>query len=292
MIDASLLPTFLAVYDAGRISAAAKALRLSQPAVTAQIRRLEDQVGAPLFTRSVHGVSPTPAGEKLAVSAQTIDQLLDDVLADIGTAPAIGDDLVLSASTTIAAHVLPPLLAQFRRSHREVRVRIDVANTEDVLEHVRGGLAPLGLIEGHPRAAGVRIEPYLADEIVPIVGASERVRDLADLGARPILWREAGSGTRAVVARALSRAKVRQKVARHDIELGSTEAIIEAAIAGLGVGFVSRWSIRTHIAAGVVRIPPVDLVVRRAFCWALPSGSIHGAAARFYALALRTPPVL
>jgi DNA-binding transcriptional LysR family regulator len=69
--DPALLPTFLAVLDSGRISAAARVLRLSQPAVTAQIRKLEEAMGAPLFVRSARGVVPTPAGERLAGYARS-----------------------------------------------------------------------------------------------------------------------------------------------------------------------------------------------------------------------------
>ncbi len=77
-LDPSLLPTFLAVVDAGRISAAAKVLHLSQPAVTAQIRKIEDSLGASLFVRSVQGVVPTAAGVRLAAYAHRVQRLLDD----------------------------------------------------------------------------------------------------------------------------------------------------------------------------------------------------------------------
>jgi len=159
---------------------------------------------------------------------------------------------------------------------------------------VRAGRVPLGLVEGHARAPGVRLEPFVDDEIVPILGcdAPFRVRHTRDLDAVPILWREAGSGTRAVVERALARAGLRRRAAhRLDVELGSTEAIVGGVVAGLGVAFVSRWSVRVHLAARLVRVvPALDLVVRRTFQWALPAGALGGAAARFHALASRTPP--
>jgi len=89
----------------------------------------------------------------------------------------------------------------------------------------------------------------------------------------------------------LRRASVRRRGMRdRDVELGSTEAIVGAAVAGLGVAFVSRGSIRAHVAAGLVRIvPALDLVVRRSFHWALPAGSLTGTAARFHAFMQRRP---
>jgi DNA-binding transcriptional LysR family regulator len=290
-VIAGLLPAFLAVYDTKQISAAAHRLHLSQPAVTAQIRRLEDALGAPLFVRSVRGVTPTAAGDRLVASARAVETILADATAAIATAePALDRELAIAASTTTAAHILPPLLARFRRAHASVALRVLVGNTAFVLDAVRRGRVPLGMVEGHPRAAGIRIEPYVDDELVPIVGAAATIA-AGELAAYPILWREVGSGSRAIVERALARAKPRRRPSGRDIELGSTEAIIAGAIAGLGVGFVSRWSIRAHLAAGLVRIPPgSELVIRRTLSWALPAGGLHGAAQQFHALALRSPP--
>ena len=277
--------------DAGRISSAARALHLSQPAVTAQIRKLEEALGAPLFLRSVRGVTPTEAGARLSGYARSIRRLLDEAAGEVAGVDDRSGPLVVAASTTIAAHVLPPLLAQFRAVHREVPLRVHVANTEEVIDEVRAGRIPLGLVEGHARASGIRLEPFQDDEIVPIVGrdAPFRVQRTRDLDAVPILWREAGSGTRAVVERALGKAGLRRRSARHlDIELGSTEAIVGGAVAGLGVAFVSRRSVRAHLAAGLVRIvPALDLVVSRTLHWALPAGALTGTAARFHALATR-----
>lgn len=293
--DPALLHTLLAVVEAGRISAAAKGLHLSQPAVTAQIRKLEDALGAPLLVRSVHGVVPTPAGERMADCARRLRRLLDEATASVASADDVHGELVLSASTTIAGHVIPQVLARFRARHPGVPVRLEVGNTAQVLEAVSGGHIPLGLVEGHARAAGVRLEAFVDDELVPVVGSSAgvRVRTVDDLAKQPILWREAGSGTRSVLERALRRAGVRKKPLPTDVELGSTEAILGAVVAGMGVGFVSRWSLQAHVAAGRVLVPPgLDFVVRRTFHWALPTGGLQGAAARFHAFAQANPPRL
>ena len=293
MIDPKLLSTFLAVLDAGGISAAARAIHLSQPAVTAQVRMLEESVGAALLVRSAQGVTPTEAGLRLARYARTIRRLLDEALAEV---PGTGDDagaLEVAASTTIAAHLLPPLLARFRRAHPRVVLRVHVGNTEQVVSRVRAGGVPIGLVEGHARASGIRLEPFVDDEIVPIAGrdALFQIRRTQDLKHVPLLWREQGSGTRAVVERALTRAGIRRGTIRAlDVELGSTEAILGGVVAGLGLAFVSRWSIRAHLAAGLVRVVPgLDLVLRRTFHWALPAGAITGTAARFHEFVRRTP---
>ncbi len=290
-LEPALLSTFLAVFDAGRVSAAAKALHLSQPAVTAQVRRLEELVGCALFVRSAQGVTPTLAGLHLARHAREIRKTLEAALGSL-PAPeeeARGGTLLLGTSTTIAAHVLPPLLARFRSRHRDLAIHIHVGNTEEVVREVREGIVPLGLVEGHARAAGVRLEPFVDDEIVPVVakGAPFKLQRVQDLEAVPVLWREAGSGTRAIVERAIAGTGVRRKAVRAlDIELGSTEALLGGAAAGLGVAFVSRVSARAHVEAGLVRVVPgFDLVIRRTFRWALPGGALSGTAARFFEFA-------
>jgi DNA-binding transcriptional LysR family regulator len=292
--DPALLLTFLAVIDAGRISAAAKAVRLSQPAVTAQVRKLEAALGVALFVRSSRGVAATDAGLRLAEYARSIRRLWEQAASEVSTTNEQKGPLVISASTTIAAHLLPPLLAGFRAVHRTAPLRVYVDNTDGVVEAVRTGRVPLGLVEGHARALGVRLEPFVDDEIVPIVGRAAPfvVRRSRDLETVPLLWREAGSGTRAVVERALSRARIRRRGVRElDLELGSTEAVVGAAAAGLGVAFVSRWSVRAHLTAGLVRVVPgLDLVVRRTFSWALPAGALGGMARTFYEFAGRQPP--
>ena len=293
--DPALLETFLSVLDTGRVSAAAKALHLSQPAITAQIRKLEQSLGAQLFVRQPQGMSPTDAGRTLAGHARAIRKLLEQAALGVAGERESTGPLVIAASTTVAAHVLPPLLSQFRAQYPDIELVVQVGNTEQVVAAVRKERAPLGMVEGHARASGVRLEPFRDDEIVPIMGrhAPFVVRRTSDLDSVPLLWRESGSGTRAVVERALAKAGLGRRRARHlDLVLGSTEVILGGAEAGLGVGFVSRASARAHLAAGLVRIvPALDLVVRRAFRWALPSGTLSGTAARFYEMANAAPTV-
>src|SRR5262249_50556556 len=107
----------------------------------------------------------------------------------------------------------------------------------------------------------------------------------------PILWREVGSGTRAVLERALLRSGVERSETAVRYELGSTEAIKAAAVAGMGIGFLSQWSIRYEMAVGqLVQLPFDALKVRRTFSWAPPAGALGGTAARFFDFANRNIP--
>lgn len=297
-LSAPLLETFLEVAEQGGVLPAARHMHLSQPAVTARIRQLEDSLGVPLFLRSARGMELTPAGRKLREHALRIRRQLREAAQDVGSALA-PEGLMIAASTTIAAHVLPPLLARFRRKHPVPTIEVSVGNTEAVIEKVRAGVVPIGLVEGQGKASGVRLMPLLVDEILPVYDPNaedpallERiaaVRSLADLIALPIVWREAGSGTRKVVEEALRQAGAgREDGLRADLVLGETESIKHAVLAGLGVAFLSRCSIEQELASGRLQpIPIKGFRIQRTFRWALPGGGLSGTAAAFHQFATR-----
>jgi len=286
------------VATTGQVSAASRLLHLSQPAVTAQVRQLERECGQPLLVRTARGVRLNDAGRALLEYAQRIHQLLDEAALAVSVEEEPGGELVLAASTTVASYVVPELLASFLRSHRGVQVRVEVGNTTQVLAWVGEGRAPLGLVEGHARAALIRLERYLEDELVPVVSSRApaellRVRSVEALRAVPLLWREPGSGTRAVMERALRKAGVRRGLQAGDLQLGDNEAIKGAVRLGLGVGFLSRWSIQDELALGRLRVLPVPgLSVERAFSWVLPVDAPSGLAGRFLRHARASPPPL
>ena len=275
----------------GQISSAARALHLSQPAVTAQIRQLEEECGAPLFVRTTRGMTLNDRGRTLLEFAQRARQVLDEASTAVLRETRPGGELVLAASTTLASYVLPPLLVEFLRAHPGTGVRLDVGNTTQVLEWVKSGRAPLGLVEGHARAPGLRLQRFLGDELVAVVAgepspALAGVRSLGDLAKVPLVWREPGSGTRAVVERALKRSGSKRRARAGDLHLGGTEAIKTAVALGAGLGFLSRFSIRRELVAGTLRVLPIrGLRMERVFSWVLPGGELGGLSRRFFQFA-------
>ncbi len=131
---------------------------------------------------------------------------------------------------------------------------MQVANTPRVLEWVAEGRVPLGIVEGRLRSPRVRLERWLEDEVVliasPSVPAFRQVTRAADLASVPLLLREPGSNTRAVVEEALQRALGKGRMPRSELLFGSNQSIKMAVAAGLGVAFVSRWSVQHNLAAG------------------------------------------
>jgi len=297
-IDPRRLDTFRVVAQAGQVSGAARLLHLSQPAVTAQVRQLEAEVGSPLFTRHPEGMRLTDAGRRLLDYARQIHGLLEEARDQAAGSGMSGGQLRLAASTTIAGHVLPLLFQGFLARHRPDGLQLDVGNTEEVLAWVREGVVALGMVEGLTRAAGLSLEPYLRDELVavrPVRGPGNlaAVRSASGIMGVPLIWREAGSGTRAVVERAFHEAGLKRRPREGDLVLGDTEAIKTSVLAGLGIGFLSRWSIQREIEHGeleVIALP--DLAIHRSFSWVQSGGGLAGEGLAFLEWARVHPPAL
>ncbi|WP_242393129.1 LysR family transcriptional regulator [Anaeromyxobacter oryzisoli] len=294
-IDPRKLETFRVVVQTRKISSAAKLLHLSQPAVTAQVRALEEECGRALLLRSSKGVTPTDWGLRLLEAAKQVHDVLGAVESAFQGEPAVGDEVVLGASMTTAAYVVPPLVAGYRAIHGRVPFRLQVSNTARVLEWVAEGRVPLGLVEGRTRSSRVHLERYLEDELVAVAARSARdlcgITRAAELATVPLLLREPGSNTRAVVEESLGHVLGSREVRRSELLFGSNQSMKMAAVAGLGVAFVSRWSVQLEVSAGTLRILPLrDLRIARSFSWATPSPQLVGAAGRFLQWARRNPP--
>jgi DNA-binding transcriptional LysR family regulator len=291
-----LFHAFLVVAEVGKISEAARRLHLSQPAVTAQIRRLEAELDTPLFIRSVHGVTLTPRGAHLQERVQRVFADLEDALSELDQPGELKGVLKFAASTTSAAYFVPNIFSRFRRYHPEVGLHLIVGNAKDVLELVREQHVGLGLLGGHARSPGVRFEQFMPDEIVAVCAprirdpklrrAIENLKSVRDFEHLPLIWRERGAGTRATVEQVLKEHGVNVRKLDQRVEIGSTEAIKSLVIAEIGIAFFSCWEIQNELARGTMReIHIPGLRINRVFSWALPSGDLGGLPGEFYRFA-------
>lgn len=272
-LDNFRLTVFRAVARHLSFRKAADELYLTQPAVSQQIKALEDDLGTQLFDRSGAAVRLSPAGKTLLKYAQRSSNLLaraEHELASLNGGNA--GSLSLGASTTIAQYVLPGLLSEFCRQHPRVFPTLLSGNTEHIVGAVEDRSLALGFIEGPPHSRDVKTEPFLEDELVLIAPAAHAwarrgSATPAEIAAVPLLMRERGSGTRQVLEQALEHAGLKRRSLRIAMELDSTEAIKSAVEAGFGVGFVSRWAIAKDLRLGrTFKIVEVGgLRVRRPF---------------------------
>jgi DNA-binding transcriptional LysR family regulator len=249
------LKVFRAVAEHLSFRKAGETLYLTQPAVTLQIKALEEELGTKLFERSASGVSLTEAGGILLQYADQMHRLADQAEGRLAALKGeTAGELVLGASTTIAQYVLPAILADFARTCPGIRLQVFSGNTEHVAEGVASGRFGLGLIEGPPKRRDLRVQPWFDDELLLVVPAGHEWTGLGVLAPEsllgaPLVMRELGSGSRQVVENGLQKAGLRIGSLRIVMELDSTEAILSCIEAGLGVGFVSEWALVRGIYA-------------------------------------------
>ena len=287
-LENARLTVFRAVARLLSFRKAAEELYLTQPAVSLQIKALEDDLGAQLFDRAGPRVALTAAGQALLEYATQSNELLQNAERAIAALGGeMGGRLPLGASTTIAQYVLPRLLGEFLSEYPRVQPSLISGNTEQIVNAVVNREISIGFIEGPSRSKDVREEPFLADEIVLVVPAAHEWAERgyvapSELTAAPVLMRERGSGTRYVVEMALEKHGVKPSSLRIVMELDSTEAIKSAVEAGLGVGFISKWAIAKDARAGsgFHAVEVEGLRIRREFLIVFAQGPEPQGAAR------------
>lgn len=254
------LKVFRAVAEHLSFRKAAEHLFLTQPAVTLQIKALEDDLGLRLLDRTSRGVSLTPQGEVLLGYARKIAGLVGDAELELGSGDGTSaGEFSLGVSTTIAQYVLPRLLGAFLSEYPRVQLSLLSGNTSEIVELLLNDRVAIGLIEGPALARGVRTEPFMQDELVLIVPPDYDVDRMTgeQLLRETLLMREQGSGSRRVVEMALERAGLKVRAFRKVMDLDSTEAIKSAVEAGLGVSFVSRWAISKELELSTLKAAAV-----------------------------------
>jgi DNA-binding transcriptional LysR family regulator len=286
MLENFRLRVFRAVADHLSFRKAGEQLYLTQPAITLQIKTLEDEVGSKLFERRATGVTLTGAGESLLHYAVQLARLAEE--AENALASLKGEtsgELELGASTTIAQYVLPPRLAAFARRFPSVYLRVTSENTERIVEGVASGRFGLGLIEGPPLSREIKVETWFEDELVVVVPKGHEWASLASIPAAnlmgvPLLMRERGSGSRHVIEEGLQRAGLRLGQLTIAMELDSSEAILSCIEAGLGVGFASVWAFdRRGVDQTLAKIHLEKHLLTRDFSFAMPATPNISAAA-------------
>ena len=285
------LKVFRTVAELLNFRKAAEHLFLTQPAITLQIKALEDDLGVRLFDRAANRVSLTSQGSVLLVYATKIATLVSAAEQELGAEQGkVAGQLSLGVSTTIAQYVLPRLLGAFLDDHPRVQFSLHSGNTAEIVQLLLDDKLSVGLIEGPARDRGIRAEPFMQDELVlitsPALKSDRMSRD--QLLASNLLMREHGSGSRRVVELALEKAGLKLKSFKGVMDLDSTEAIKSAVEAGLGIGFVSRWSISKELELGALKTAAVaGLRITRHFSLISRTGpELQGPAGAFRTFAL------
>jgi DNA-binding transcriptional LysR family regulator len=262
-MDLRLLEIFCRVYKKRSFSGAARELHLTQPTVSAHIKELEESLGAAVFSRLGREIQPTEAGRLLYEHAKPIVGLKRNVIETMaGFLNRIEGVLTVGASSVPGECLLPRLITEFRALHPAVRGRLRISDTASTLEDVRHGDIELGAVGATVPEDDLVFEPLAEDALVLVVPGTPEWKNRRQVSMRqlrelPLIVRETGSGTRAVLERALARRKTDLSELNIVAELGSLGATKTAVRDGYGVSFISERAVASERDAGLVRIARV-----------------------------------
>jgi len=244
---------------------------MTQPAVTFQVRQLEEQFNTRLFDRTHNRISLTDAGKRVYECAERIFELYSEM--DNSVRELTGDIsgvLILGASTTVAEYMLPALLGDFKEKNPDVTIRLKVANTDGIVSMVENNTIDLGVVEAPVNNKNLVVEKCRMDQLVVIVPpghelTKENSITLETLIQYPFICREEGSGTREVMFDHMNEEGLKTADMNVAMELGSLEAIKGAVEAGMGVSILSRATIGKELRLGTLEAIQLDPPIHRPF---------------------------
>jgi len=269
-VDVYQLEVFLAVFRNRSFSRAAEQLHLSQPAVSAHIKKLEEELGTDLFDRIGRKTVPTREGNALFHRAERIIEQVRDLPAEIRQeSREISGLLTVAAASVPGSYVVPGLAAEFRKGYPRVFFEVKILTSKEITGRVLDGEILLGVVDTKPREGDLHVVHTIRDELVlaarPGLLEKKEISPL-QLFKIPLLMREEGSDARESMERQHLLHRVSLKALNVTAILGSTDSVKEAVKAGLGAAILSRYVIRDELAAGLVEAVRIKgVTMRRTF---------------------------
>jgi len=267
------LQVFKAVYDLKSYSRAGELLGLTQPAVSSQVRHLEQALGTPMFDYVGRQLYCTAAGEEMAACVRSVFRELADVQNRLAALEGrVAGDLRLVAVST-AQYVVPYLLRSFLQLNPQVHVSVAVVNRAVALQRLNDNSDDLVIMGMVPPERPLASLPFLDNELIPVVPAGHPLLELESVSPQAfldsqLLVREQGSGSRLALEVFCQQQRLKMEPG---IELGSNDAVKHAVLAGLGVAVVPKLSVLSELALGSLRV--VDITgfpLRRSWCVVYP----------------------
>ena len=249
---------------------AGEQLHMTQPAVTFQIRQLEEQFNTRLFDRTHNKVSLTEAGKQVYMYADRILKLYDDMTHSITEMTGdVSGGVSLGASTTIAEYMLPLLIGKFKVKYPEVSISLKESNSEDIVAMVENNVVDLAIVEGSVNNKNLIVEQCRVDPLVVIMPnnhalAAETTLHVKDILGHPFICRESGSGTQEAILNYIAQESP-DSLLNVCFELSSPEAIKGAVEAGMGISIVSRASIDKELRLGTLTAVELSPKLERPF---------------------------
>ena len=255
---------------------AAEELNLTQPAITFQVRQLEDHFDTRLFDRHRNRISLTTVGTTVFEYADRILELYHETEKTVHEMTGVTQGVIkLGASTTIGEYLLPKILSSYNQHFPSVQVRMTVYNTRMVVRKLEDATIDMGMVEGPVQNNNINVDPCIEDELMVILAPDNPLAELDEIPLQrlkdvPFISREEGSGTRAVLEENLAKAGTPYHQLKMVLELGTTEAVKSAVESGVGWGVVSGVALHKELQLQTLvvrRIKGVPLLRKLSFVY-------------------------
>jgi DNA-binding transcriptional LysR family regulator len=238
---------------------AAESLHMTQPAVTFQVRQLEEHFNTRLFDRTHNRISLTEAGKRVYEYSDRIFELYTEMESAVREMTGdISGVLMIGASTTIAEYMLPALLGDFKKQYPDVNVQLKVSNSDGIVSMVENNIIDLGVVESPVLNKNLVVEVCRMDQLVAVVSPQHPLANSGDsvtiggLLEYPYICREEGSGTREVISDYMTDQGINPGQVNLSMELGSPESIKGAVEAGMGVSILSFATVQKELKLGTL----------------------------------------
>ena len=254
------LKAFCLVIEMKSFSKAAEAKFITQSAMSHLIKNLEDELGVKLINRKGKALTPTPAGRIFYEHAKQILKQYNKLKNDIYFAvQKINGQLYIGASNTAAIYLLPQVFYNFSKVYPEVQIELSVSNTERIMHDLHEGKIDIGIVEGEIKDPKVFLEDIAEDEIVIIASEDNpltKKKSLKphDLTSQPFIMPEVGSGMREFIDDFFQATNINTKDINILMTLGNPELIVQMVQSGIGISFVSKWSVFKAIKDGSIKL--------------------------------------
>lgn len=297
-MDDHKLKVFCSVAETRSFSKASKVMYLTQPAISLQVRALEEQLGTKLFTRTNKSVSLTETGEILYKHAKMILSVYAAIEKEINEATGmVKGKLLIGASTTLATYYLPNIIVEFKKRYPDILIDFERGNTQNIIDSLFKARIDLGLVEGDVRDQRLFVEKMQSDELLLVVSskhpwAERKDIAIAEIIDQPFIMREEGSGTRQVIESTLGKAGIYPEQLNIIMFLGSTEAIKTAVENALGVSIISGWAVDKEVRFGVLKaLSFKDIRFTRDFSLVYQKKTFHNQPAEKFIELLKNSPM-
>jgi DNA-binding transcriptional LysR family regulator len=250
---------------------AAETLHMTQPAVTFQVRQLEEHFNTRLFDRTHNRISLTEAGKRVFEYSDRIFEHYAEMESAVREMTGdVSGVLMIGASTTIAEYLLPALLGDFKKKYPDVNVQLKVSNSDGIVHMVENNVIDLGVVESPVMNKNLVVEVCRIDQLVAVVTPGHPLADrtsisIGDLLEHPYICREEGSGTREVIAEYMTQQGVNAGQVQLTMELGSPESIKGAVEAGMGVSIISLATVQKELKLGTLVVLTMEPSLERPF---------------------------